>query len=204
MCARDGARKYEDTMTEYRKTQLTLPAEVVDAFQGLDTETRNKYVAVLRRIGWTLQSISDATGLTRERVRQIHASFEGEPSEDGTIKQEPLEVTLPTPMPPVKVKKAPRTYVEPDPVKLARLLELQPAAQKVRANSDANRAEAEEYTRLIWETHNDDGVTLYRLAKHLGLSHGALRFRLARYGYKMPESGVSKVYTRIDPTHRAI
>ena len=55
----------------YRKTQLTLPDTVVQAFAGLDTETRNAYVHALRDAQWTLQSISEAAGITRERVRQI-------------------------------------------------------------------------------------------------------------------------------------
>lgn len=181
---------------EYQKTQLTLPSDVQSAFSTLadDLETRNLYAATLRRAGWTLASISKATGITRERVRQIAESF------DDVLP--PLPSNLPVPMPPEKVKRARKTYVEPDPVKLERLLELQPLAQQNRHNSTENRQAAEDYTALVWEVHNADGVTLYRLAKALGVTHGALRFRLARYGYKLPESGVSKVYTRIDPNNR--
>lgn len=105
-------------------------------------------------------------------------------------------------MPPAKAVKVRKTYVEPDPAKLERLLELQPDAQQNRHNSEEFRTAAEAYTALVWEVHSKDGVTLYRLAKRLGVTHGALRFRLARYGYKEPESGVSKVYTRIMPEHR--
>lgn len=182
--------------TEYRKTQLTLPMGVLDGFSTLadDLETRNLYAAHLRRAGWTLASISKATGITRERVRQIAESF------DDVLPA--LPTALPVPMPPVKPVKARKTYVEPDPAKLERLLELQPAAQQNRHNSSDNRQAAEDYTALVWEIHNADGVTLYRLAKALGVTHGALRFRLARYGYKLPESGVSKVYARIDPSNR--
>ena len=184
------------TSTEYRKTQLTLPSDVQTAFStlGENLETRNLYAATLRRAGWTLASISKATGITRERVRQVAESF------DDVLP--PLPSNLPVPMPPEKVKRARKTYVEPDPVKLERLLELQPLAQQNRHNSTENRQAAEDYTALVWEVHNADGVTLYRLAKALGVTHGALRFRLARYGYKLPESGVSKVYTRIDPNNR--
>lgn len=184
-------------MTEYQKTRHTLPAAVVSAFERLkdDLETRNLYAATLRRTGWTLASISKATGITRERVRQIAESFE-----DETLP--PLPASLPVPMPPIKPVRVRKTYAEPDPAKLARLLELQPLAQQNRHNSEEYRQAAEDYTALVWEVHNADGVTLYRLAKRLGVTHGALRFRLARYGYKLPESGVSKVYTRIDPDNR--
>lgn len=185
-------------MTTYRKTQHTLPKEVVTAFNRLgdDLETRNVYSAALRRKGWTLASISAATGVTRERIRQIDSAVPA-----GA--EVALGADLPLPAPPEKESRGVKVYVEPDPAKLARLLELQPIAQQNRHNSDEEqRKVAEEYTALVWEVHNEDGVTLYRLAKRLGITHGALRFRLARYGYKLPEKGVSKVYTRIDPTHR--
>lgn len=185
-------------MTELRKTQLTLPDEVVKAFEGLgdDLETRNLYSAALRRAGWTLQSISAAMGITRERVRQVSESL------PETLPE--LSDDLPVPTPPAKPVRVRKEYVEPDAAKLARLLELQPVAQKNRNNSTVEQRKiAEEYTALLWEVHDSDGVPLYRLAKRLGVSHGALRFRLARYGYKMPQDGgVSKVYTRIDPARR--
>lgn len=183
-------------MTEYRKTGHVLPTEVVESLQAVsDNLERNLYTAALRRKGWTLASISAATGVTRERVRQINAAVP-----EGA--ERALDASLPLPSPPVKPARVRKTYVEPDDAKLERLLELQPYAQQNRHNSDEFRQAAEDYTKLVWEVHNQDGVTLYRLAKRLGITHGALRFRLARYGYKEPETGVSKVYTRIMPEHR--
>lgn len=184
-------------MTNYRKTGHVLPPEVLSSMQAVndDLETRNLYVAALRLKGWTLASISTATGVTRERVRQIAESADADALST-------LPATLPVPSPPLKTVRPRKQYVEPDPEKLARLLELQPLAQQNRHNSDEYREAAEKYTALVWEVHNEDGVTLYRLAKNLGVTHGALRFRLARYGYKEPQSGVSKVYTRIMPEHR--
>ena len=183
-------------MTDIRKTGHVLPQESVALLAASDDlETRNLYVAALRQAGWTLQSISNAAGITRERVRQI---AENAPQDAAQA----LPVGFTVPSPPRKPVRVPKTYVEPDARKLARLLELQPLAQQNRHNSDEYRQAAEDYTALVWEVHNQDGVTLYRLAKNLGVTHGALRFRLARYGYKLPQSGVSKVYTRIDPAHR--
>jgi hypothetical protein len=184
-------------MTDIRKTGHVLPNEVVVAMNAVndDLETRNLYVAALRQTGWTLQSISRAAGITRERVRQI-----AENAPENAAEALPVGFTVPSP--PRKPVRTPKVYVEPDPRKLARLLELQPLAQQNRHNSDEYRQAAEDYTALVWEVHDQDGVTLYRLAKNLGVTHGALRFRLARYGYKLPETGVSKVYTRIDPAHR--
>jgi len=183
-------------MTDIRKTGHVLPEDVAVLLRADDNlGTRNLYVAALRQAGWTLQSISTAAGITRERVRQI---AEGAPEDAAQALPQGFSV----PSPPRKPVRVPKTYVEPDARKLARLLELQPLAQQNRHNSDEYRQAAEDYTALVWEVHNQDGVTLYRLAKNLGVTHGALRFRLARYGYKLPQSGVSKVYTRIDPAHR--
>jgi hypothetical protein len=67
----------------------------------------------------------------------------------------------------------------------------------VRSNGKKYREEAEEYTKLLNHAHTVEGVTLYRLAKRLGVTHGALRFRLVRYGYKKPVTATSKVYTPI-------
>lgn len=171
---------------------LELPPEVDFVFADARTtvETRNAYMYALRGAGWTLQSISESSGLTRERVRQIVKDF----GENGDTV---ANVAGPVPTPPSKAVKEPRQYVEPDPEKLARLLALKPIAQRVRSNSPNHREEAEEYTKLIAEVHMTDGVPLYRLAKRLDVSHGALRFRLARYGYKQPAAGSSKVYTPI-------
>jgi hypothetical protein len=183
---------------EYKKTLLELPPEVHAAFARLDgdTEKRNAYAAALRGAGWTLQSISAPSKLTRERIRQIVKEH------DTGLEAELTD--LPLPEPPRKKTKEPRAFVEPDPEKLARLLELQPAAQSVRSNSEKFREEAEEYTALVAEVHLKDKVPLYRLALRLGVSHGALRFRLVRYKYMEPKNGgSSKVYTPILESNRA-
>ena len=183
----------EDTMTDTNNIQKTghvLPPEVARAFDALaqagDTETRNAYAAALRGAEWTLQSISEASGLTRERVRQI---VKAESSNDS----KPVE--LPLPLPPTKPVKAPRTYVEPDPDKLARLLELKPIAEMARAHT-TGLPEVTEYNRLINEIVTVDKVPLYRLALRLGVTHSAVRGRLVRYGFKKSQ-GTSKAYTPI-------
>jgi hypothetical protein len=88
-------------------------------------------------------------------------------------------------------------YVMPTPELLARLKELQPYAQQVRANSPRFRAEAEEYTYLLNQAHNEQKVTLYRLAKLLGVTTSALAFRLVRYGYRTTTLGKSSAYKPI-------
>lgn len=182
-------------MAEIQKRLVELPPEVSKTFETLELGLRNSYIAALREIGWTLTSISNACGLTRERVRQLV-------EQEQKIATAADITTLPLPEPPIKEERAGRVFIEPSPETLARLLELQPKAQLVRSNVMTYRKEAEEYTRLLNHAHTVEGVTLYRLAKRLGVTHPALRFRLARYGYKTSPNGQSKVYQPIRSEHR--
>jgi len=178
-----------------QKTQLSLPEDVVESFATIDTEERDIYIAALKAKGWTLQSIADVAQMSRERVRQIVATADDDYR---------LVEGLPLPETPVLRTKPSPVYVEPSAATLARLLELQPEAEQVRANSPQFREEGEEYAKMIDYAHEVEGVSLYRLALRLGRTHGALRFRLARYGYKTPASGGSKVYTPIKEANRVL
>lgn len=196
---RNPTRKYY--MSNLKKTQLTLPADVVESFGKIeDTEERDTYIVALRAVGWTLQSIAAVTDLTRERIRQIAGSPHVQPAA--------YTGAWPVPTPPEVEVKAKREYIEPKPETLARLQELYVSARLVRGRTTKYRVEAEEFTKLLYDTHRPiaeggEGVTLYRLAKRLGVTHAALRFRLARYGYKEPEGNTSKVYRRILEENRA-
>jgi transcriptional regulator with XRE-family HTH domain len=181
-------------MTKYRKHNIKLSQEVVDHFALLTLDRdRNAYMKALRERGWTLESVAECADISRERVRQITT---------GIPMSEAFRVAAagyPIPEPPRYEEKAPASdkYIEPTPETLTRLLELQPFAQQVRSYGSRYRKEAEEYTWLVNYAHTVEGVTLYRLAKRLGVTHGALRFRLARYGYKKPVNAVSGAYTPI-------
>jgi hypothetical protein len=196
-------------MVEYRKTNLTLPESVSAYFDTLDPSARGAYMTALRSGGWTLESIAQASRVTRERVRQLVADFHAHASEHPQGSQgAQAEVDAHrdagrVPLPPVKEGRPKPVYVEPEPDALERLLELQPLARLVRSNSPNYREEAEEYTRLINDQHVRVGVPLYRLAKRLEVSHLALRARLVRYGYKEPKKGgTSRVYTPILTNNR--
>lgn len=188
-------------MTKYRKHNVRLPEDVVTRFAALTRDRdRNAYIKALHERGWTFEAIATITELSRERIRQICTAIP---------MSEALRVAIegyPLPEPPrhePKISAADQgKYVEPSEETLARLLELQPFAQQVRSYGTAYRKEAEEYTWLINHAHTVEGVTLYRLAKRLGVTHGALRFRLARYGYKAPKSAESGAYTPILPENR--
>lgn len=166
----------------FRKINLTLPSEVHEKFTTLGINERNDYISALRNAGWTLQSISEATGITRERVRQI------------TVTNTPTIIFEEVPLPPVVPEKSKPEYIEPNEETLARLRELRPLAAQVRGTSPAYRAEGEEFSRLLNHAHTVEGVTIYRLAKRLGVTPASIRFRLARYGYMPPFAGDSGSY----------
>lgn len=196
------------TSDAFQKTNQTLPDELKAQYAkaeahlktGMElTELKRTLACELRDKGWTLQSIADLYGVSREMVRQMAEKAD---LDTGLSLLDKHGVVAP--MPPLKPVKAKREFVEPSPETLSRLLELQPKAQAVRSFSPKFRAEAEEYTALLNHAHTVEGVTLYRLAKRLGVTHGALRFRLARYGYKQPANGTSRVYQPVIAENRAV
>ena len=166
-----------------------------------DAPTRAAYVKALRMKGWTLQAIASALGVTRERIRQIENT--ASPSLLVHILSNPGNFPVPE-LELREVEVADSTLVLPSEATLKRLLELQPFAQKVRWDHAEHRAVAEEYTALLWHAHSVEGVTIYRLAKCIGVTHGAIRFRLARYGYIQPITAKSKAYTPIKEKNRAV
>jgi len=185
---------------KYIKKNQQLPREIQREFEKMsgDNSTRDKLIKVLVDANWTYEAISNASGLTRERIRQIANANQKLADEFE------FDLNIEIPEPPLKPKREKPTYVEPSPETLKRLLELQPYAQQVRANGQKFRKEAEEYTALLNHAHTVEGVTLYRLAKRLGVTHGALRFRLVRYGYKKAVTAKSKVYNPVIRENRAL
>jgi len=179
-------------MTKVKKANQRLPIETEKLLKELKSPDRDNLMRLLHNAGWTLSAISRSVDLSRERIRQICES----PIDPSGV----ADFSIPTP--PMYPAKQEREFVEPSPEILERLMELKPMAQQVRSHATRFRAEAEEYTRLIAKAHLEDGVTLYRLAKRMGVTHSALRFRLARYGYKTSDKGQSRVYTPINPKNR--
>lgn len=189
-------------MTDYQKTMLVLPDEAAETLKGLTGAQRDQYIAALRAEGWTFQSLGAPVGITRARIGQIVQK---------TILDPAQVAGLPLPSPPLReVFEATRAAVPmPEPEALQRILELQPIAQSVRGSSTEGRAEAEEYTRLIWEQHTERGVSLYRMSKLLSdypeqygkTTHSALSSRMRRYGYK-PITTPNKTSTPIIAANR--
>jgi len=163
-----------EVRTITQKVRQSLPSEVKDNFERItDTLDRDEYVRRLRGAGWTLQSVAECCGVTRERVRQLckeestHSDFV-----DGLIIPElPKRIVT---------KKIPKRI---DPEVAERLRELKFFASQVRSNSPKYRAEAEEFTALI-NQQMLDGISVVTLAKVLGVTHAAITSRLVRYGYR--------------------
>jgi len=189
-------------MTEninYIKKNQKLPEQVYAAFESISSNIeRDLLIKALADARWTYEAISNASGITRERVRQITNNVSST-TKDLDLLQLPVEI----PEPPVKLEREKREYTEPSPETLARLLELQPYAQQVRAHGKKYREEGEEFTRLINKAHKEENVPVYRIAKRLGVTNGAIRSRLVRYGYLKPKTGTSKVYKPIVSDNRA-
>jgi hypothetical protein len=183
-------------MTTIKRWKARLPAEVADKLILLrsqkDTELFSSYATALRDTGWSLASIGEPVGLTRERIRQLCVATPADIQDMLDMFGWPVPEKA---LKPVRVRVV-RVVIEPEESTLARLLELQPYAQQVRGNSPRFRAESEEYTYLLNHEKNNRGVMLSTLAKRLGLSNGAVRFRLVRYGYQTT-TGLGSMYQPI-------
>ena len=180
--------------TRVPKSDLTLPKEVSDILIALPLDERRAYVFELRKAGWTLQSMATPLKITRESIRLYGLK---EPSLEVLAKVKHLPIVQP-PLIELYVERVKR--VKPDPQVIAQLKELQPKAFMVRGKGKSNREEAELYTRLIYELM-ESGVSGYRIAKELGVTHSALAFRLVRYGYTT-SNGTSRSYRKL--TNRKI
>lgn len=196
-----------EIVPKVRKREHVLPDETIvfmeQAISRLGVVGRNTYIKLLREIGWTLQSIADVvekaekSPLTRERIRQLCAT-----EINGYDRSTLLAMNPPLPSLPTKPVKEPRIVPVPSDASLARLKELQPFAQLVRSSSTRYRKEAEEYVQLIWKVHTEEGVSLYKIARCLGLTPAAIRFRMVRYGFIDTKYGKSKAYQKIHQKNR--
>jgi transcriptional regulator with XRE-family HTH domain len=163
-----------EVRTEPKKVNQNLPSSIRDTFDQItDTLDRDEYIRRLRAKGWTLQSVAECCGLTRERVRQLCAEENVESDfVDGLDLPELPKRTI--------TKTIPKQI---DPEVAERLLELKFFASQVRSNSPQYREEAEEFTALI-NQQMLEGISIVTLGKTLGVTHAAILSRLVRYGYR--------------------
>lgn len=162
-----------------------LPQEVCDIFKEyrrtLSKEERNDYAYQLRKLGWSLESIARATGLTREMVRLIVKKIDID-----TYYQSPhglFSPSLPLPTPVRKIVIVSKRMLI-DPETLVRLKELHAVAKTLRGKTTKNRDIAREFSQLCHDL-TLQGISTYTISKALGLSVGAVNLRLVRYGYRI-------------------
>lgn len=185
------AKKIREERLGNPKPSQELPAEVSLAFSSLITkEERNQYVWRLRtEERWTLESIGKVIGVTREMIRLIVKELN---QTSFTLLPTVSHLVVPKRERIVKVVNLRKPL---DPVVAVLLKELHLKATLVRGKTEANRVEAEEFSRLIHE-QTLLGVSTYTIAKELGLTIGAINLRLIRYGYRKT-TGKSKALTRV-------
>lgn len=170
--------------SKQKKSQLQLPTDTADLLKTLSMTDRKAYVKRLCLAGWTYQSVADVFKVSRQAIEQY------------LKKSEPSEYADSLPIPEVPsdpIYKVQRQEV--DSVVLLELKELHAKARLVRGKGKKYRHEAELFTKLAWE-QTQQGVSVYSLAKSLGVTHGALLFRFVRYGYATSDSQ-SKVFRQL-------
>jgi predicted transcriptional regulator len=176
--------------SKQKKSQLQLPTDTADLLKTLSMTDRKAYVKRLCLAGWTYQSVADVFKVSRQAIEQYLKKVD--------VASDYVN-GLPIPeVPSDPIYKVQRKEVNDD--VLLQLKELHAKARLVRGKGKKYRHEAEQFTKLAWE-QTQQGVSVYSLAKSLGVTHGALLFRFVRYGYTTSESQ-SKVFRQL--THREI
>jgi hypothetical protein len=191
-------RRNQQLPAEFAANLHALAAEVRSGGRGGKTEASARLNAVLmmaRLQGWTLQALADAIGVTREAIRQ--RADRGRARAD--IPTVPMPPRRPTPMP--QPPKNNRLLIRPEVAE--RLREMHAIARTVNggtAADDPRRTVSVQFTEWLSKLV-EQGVTVYRIAEELGVTHFAVRARLARHGYRnAPRSIAGIIYTG-KPTH---
>jgi len=173
------------------KAGIQLPADTIELLKNLPMYERKAYAKRLVDNGWTFNSIATPLGITRQAIESYV-----KPHLKNSYKPEALELVKDLPIPQVPTKPIMKSQmVEANAEVVARLKELHAKAKLVRGKGQNNRAEANELTRLLWEQHQQ-GISVYSLAKSLGVTPSSLQFRFVRYGYKTT-NGKSGAYAKI-------
>ena len=173
------------------KAGITLPQDTIDLLKSLSIQERKAYAKRLVDVGWTYNSIATPLGVTRQAIESYV-----KPHFRNAYKPEMLEQVKDLPIPQVPSKPIMKSKrVEASAEALATLQSLYVKARMVRGKGQNNRTEADEFTRLAWE-QVQQGISVYSLAKSLGVTPSSLQFRFVRYGYKT-SNGKSQAYTKI-------
>lgn len=185
-------------MARTRKRNLHIPDVVGEQYRALSEwdsrHARRSYIAALHHAGWTLKSIADIAGMTRESIRLQYAAA-GDAAE--SLDEYRLITGLELPIPPLPTyPEKPKRVVRQIPDDVAVVLQNLHARAIRYRGTENNRENAVAFTALVWSLHTDQGYSIYQIAKATGVTHTALQFRLVRYGYKTT-TGTSEPYRRL-------
>ena len=173
------------------KNNHTLPKEVGEALRSLSLKERRAYATRLCEAGWTLQSVANELKLTRESIR-LYTLANSNNQSDVQLAIKDL------PIPEIPTKEVYKSLIKRlgvEPSDVVRLKELHSKARLVRGKGKNYRDEAEQFAQLVKEL-TDKGVSVYRIAKEVGVTPAGIYSRLVRYGYKTT-NGKSKAYRTI-------
>jgi hypothetical protein len=161
--------------------KMVLPADFADRLRGMYSPGKPSWrfavvAAAAHNAGWTLQSIADAVGITRERIRQITNDV----YRSGYIPQG-YDVP-PVPVKPVPVKPQKPRLTEEQAAYL-RQLNTRAKATGLMRRDDPRVVAGRELAALL-HRYTVLGHTLVELAAACGVTKTSIVFRLGRYGYR--------------------
>jgi hypothetical protein len=130
------------------------------------------FVATLRHVGWTLQSIGDELRVTREGIRQH-------------VLRGAVDLDLCVPVPPIRTEVSGKVWPQLRPGEAEELAALFAVGKNCRGNSAADhpaRLASIELSRRLAQAR-DRGVRVNELAAAVGVQPITIYMRLARHGY---------------------
>lgn len=176
--------------TGYR-CRLVLPDEITETlthFRDTNPRRMNAYVWLLIEAGWTQTSLARALDVSFQAIQ----SRLREPRDFTDL---PAVPAPPKPEPPAAIRKK---KLHLPPTVIEELRKQHAVARTVNggtAEDDPRRQVSIDFTARLAKLV-EQGVTVYEIAKALGVNHAAVYSRLARHGYRAPcPSQEGTVYT---------
>jgi hypothetical protein len=124
--------------------------------------------------GWTYVALAQPLGVSRERVRQL--------ANGATGHAHGVDIPPPPHKPDPPTTTAPPTLGRQEVSRLRRMRRAVSAVNGGTPADDPLRYLSTQFTAELAAAHAR-GVSVYMIGKQLGVTHGAIRFRLGRHGY---------------------
>jgi transposase-like protein len=170
--------------TKHQRVPLGFGA-VLAAMRATGNPQLDAYLVAAVSRGWTLVALGDALGITREGVRLRCLRFPGFVGEVPDVPEPPRRPIAHRP---------PRKRLLIKPEMAEKLREMQAVAATVNggmATDHPARRVSEEFAATCADLVAQ-GVSVYTIAKAIGVTHNAIFFRLARHGYRQPAPSQSR------------